>query len=232
MTTSGSYQFDPTFAAILDEAFERAGMSPAAISHVHIKSAKMSLNLMLSQWAARDSNVVYRIKAGSSTVSSGTNYFTLDTGMMDVTDVVMEYNSSGYDSTLAQISRQDWIELPNKDVTGEPTQYYLDRAVSLNAPRVYLWPTPDATCVFTYDGLRRHQTVTALSETIDVENAWLEAVASGLAQRIAEKYNVGRLPILVPRANEAYRDARATSGGSSHVIISGRGFGTARTRRR
>lgn len=232
MTTSGSYAFDPSVASLMDEAFERAGVDPQALTHRHIISAKMSLNLMFTEWAAEDTDVLYRDANTTASVASGTNYFNLASGALDVLDLVMRYGSQSTDVPLGRMSRQDYLMLANKTQTGQPTQYYVDVS-TLNTPKVVLWPVPDATCNFTYDYMRRVQTVTGLSETTDMQTLWLEAVASGLAARLAQKYNVARVPLLMPLADRSYRIARRAGSGNSRVVISGRGFGSsARTRRR
>lgn len=232
MTTSSSYTFDPSVASLMDEAFERAGVDPQTLTHRHIISAKMSLNLMFTEWAAEDTDALYRDANSTATVSSGTNYFNLTSGAIDVLDLVMKYNGGTTDISLARSSRQDYLLLANKTQTGQPSQYYVDVS-TLNTPKVVLWPVPDATCNFTYDYMRFVQTVTSLGETTDMQRLWLEAVAAGWASRLAQKYNVARVPLLMPIADRAYRIARRAGSGNSRVVITGRGFGASgRMRRR
>lgn len=233
MTTSGSYAFDPSFAGLLDEACERAGIDPSTITHRHIASSKMSLNLMLTEWAVRDGDALYRVASDTESVSSGVDSFTLPNGAFDIIgdDMVMDYDASGSEMSLKRISRQDYLKVPDKTATGQPTGFYVDQS-NLNAPRVVLTPVPDATCALRYDYMRLVQTVGALGETLDVQRLWLEAVASGLAARLSEKYNVPRLSHLLASAERAYTLARRAGSGGSQVTISARGFGSVRTRRR
>lgn len=231
MTTSGIYTFDPSVAALLDEALERAGIDPAKASGRHIRSAKMSLNLMFTQWAARDGDCAYRVDRLSSTVASGTNYFDPATGVFDIVDVVVEYNNSGTDIPMTRIGGQEYLNIADKTVTGQPAQYWVDQS-NTSAPRVYLWPVPDATCDLTYDVMRYTMTVQTLADTLDINRLWFEAVASGLALRMAEKYNAARVSYLAPKAEEHYREARAGSKGRADVLIGARGFGHGMRRRR
>jgi hypothetical protein len=84
-----------------------------------------------------------------------------------------------------------------------------------------------------YDCMRKVQTVQTLADTFDVESLWLEAVAAGLANRLAKKWNPQRVAITQPDADESYRLARRAGSGSSQVVITCRGFGApSRTRRR
>jgi len=232
MATSGSYVFNPSFAELLDEAFERAGIDPSTISQRHIVSARMSANLILTEWAALDGDAIYKIAQGTDTILSGTNYFDPQVGTMDILDIVMDYNASGVDIALNRISRQEYLNLADKTETGQPKNFYVDQS-NLNAPRVYLWPVPDTNIDVTYDAMRYNQTLGMLSETLDVHRPWLEAFTAALAVRLAEKYSLPRVALLEPRAAQAYRIARRAGSGFSRLKISGRGFGTSgRTLRR
>jgi hypothetical protein len=233
MTTSGSFSFDPSFANLLDEAMEQAGIDPASISQRHITSAKMSLNLMFTEWITRDGDALYRVDNTTAAISASDTSFTPASGTMDVIDIVSDYSSEGIDIPLERVSRQDYLHLADKDDTGRPAYYYVDIGTSLNTVTVYFWPVPDAACTFTYDYMRYIETAGALSETLDVHRPWLAAVASGLALRLARKFNIERVPLLEPIAEMAYRDARRSGSGSSKVVIGARGFGTSgRTLRR
>lgn len=233
MATSGILAFDPSVASLMDEAFERAGVDPQTITHRHIASAKMSLNLMFTEWTVQDGDAIYRDASGTTTILSGDDDFALDAGGVDIigNDMVLKYNGETTDHPVSRCSRQDYLNLANKTQTGRPTMFYVDMSV-LNTPTIVVWPVPDATCIFTYDYMRFTQTVMTLGETLDMQRLWLEAVASGWAYRIAIKYNVARVPMLGPLAENAYRLARRAGSGNSRVVISGRGFGSSRTLRR
>lgn len=232
MTTSGSYAFNPTYAEILDEAFERAGVDPGTISQRHINSARMSVNLMLQEWAVRDGDMLFRLLQDTETVPAATASFTPVTGTFDIVDMVANYNSAGVDMPMTRMSREDYLNLADKDEQGQPKNYYVDQS-TLNAPTVYIWPVPDASTVFTFDCLRYAETPGLLSETMDVHRLRLEALCAGLAFRLAAKYNLDRVALLKPLYDEAYAIARRAGSGSSRVVISGRGFGSAgRTVRR
>ena len=230
MATSGSLSFDPSFAQIMDEACERAGIDPGTISSRHINSAKMSLSLMFTEWVVRDGDALYRVDQDTESAAAGITYFTPQAGTMDLIDMVVDYNASGSDIRMSRMSRQDYLELTRKSQTGRPTMYYVDQS-NLNAPRVYIWPVPDQACVFTFDTMRYMETAGRLSETLDVHRPWLDACCAGLALRLAQKYQINRVALLKPEYEQAYALARRMGGGKSQLIVSGRGFGRSRTRR-
>jgi hypothetical protein len=231
MTTSGVTSFDPSFAQMMDEACERAGIDPSTISARHINSAKMSLNLMFTEWVIRDGDALYRVDQDTETVVASTAYFTPQAGTMDLIDMVMTYGTTDADVPMTRVSRQTYLELADKDEEGQPANYYVDQS-NLNAPRVYIYPIPDVSCVFTFDVLRYMETAGRLSETLDVHRPWLDACCAGLALRLAQKFNLNRVSLLEPAYQQAYAYARNAGGGRSSVIIAGRGFGrVGRTRR-
>lgn len=232
MTTSGSFAFDPSFANIMDEAFELAGVDPSSISQRHITSAKLSLNLMFNEWVARDGDALYRVGNATASVAAAETYFALASGAMDIVDAVCNYNSEGKDIPLTRMSRQDYLELPTKTQTGRPSQFYVDQS-NLNAPRAYLWPVPDQACSITYDYMRYVETAGDLSETLDIHRPWMAAVANGLALRLARKFNMARVAMLEAVAEQSYLIARRAGSGNSQIVIGTRAFGSGgRMRRR
>jgi hypothetical protein len=230
MATSGSFTFDPSFAALLDEAAERAGIDPSTLTQRHINSAKMSLNLMFVEWTTLDGDAIYRVDNGTVAAVSGTDTFTLPAGGIDIIDLVYDYGNDGDDEVITRITREEFLKITDKTTTGEPTQFYVDQS-NLNAPFVQVWPIPDADITWTFDYMRHVETVGALTETMDVHRPWLEAVTCGLALRLAEKYNLQRVPHLEAKYMTSYKIARRAGSGNSRVILSGRGFGSTRTRR-
>lgn len=232
MTTSGSYTFGPTVGGILDEAAEQAGIDPASINERHISSAKMSLNLMFTEWAARDGDAIYRVATGNSTITpngppSTLNSFVLPTGAIDITsnDLNMNYNSATQVEPITRISRQAYLNIPTKTNTGKPTTFYVDRA-TLNTPTVYLYPIPDQVTVFYFDYMRFVQTVLTLGENPDIETLWIAAAVQGLAARLALKFNPDKYALLAGLAEASYRTARRAGSGNTALIIKGRGFGS------
>lgn len=51
------------------------------------------------------------------------------------------FNVLIYDTIINPISRAEWMSLPQKNQTGRPSSFYLDRQI---VPTVYLWPTPNS----------------------------------------------------------------------------------------
>ena len=62
--------------------------------------------------------------------------------------------------------------------------------------------------MFRYWRLRKTQDVTAAAETMDVDYFWFEALASGLAAKLALKYAWERVAKLEAKAEVAFDNAK------------------------
>lgn len=228
MATSGSYAFDPTTASTLDEALERAGMDPATVQHRHLMSALQSMNYALRDLEAEDLGSFARQDTETAVTVASTATITPASGTIDVLTMTITVNSA--DIPLSRMPRNDYAYMANKTQEGQPSQFWVNYE-SLS-PVITLWPVPDAVYSLKYDRLRSSQSVTALSETLDVQRMWMDAFCYGTAARLAEKYNVSRYDHNIARYRETVEKAKQTKIGRGPVVISFRGFGTSRTRRR
>jgi hypothetical protein len=136
MATSGTYAFNLDLGDIIEEAYERCGLEMR--TGYDAKTARRSLNLMFADWANRGLNM-WTVKQETKAITSGTATYTLDATYVDLLEVVLR-NSSNVDFTLSQMSRGEYLTIPNKASTGQPSQYFFDRQV---IPTITLWATPN-----------------------------------------------------------------------------------------
>lgn len=112
---------------------------------------------------------------------------------------------SSIDTPVHRISREQYADIPDKTQEGLPDQIFHDRKANL----YYLWMVPEnSTDVLHYWRVRRMQDVTAAQETADLNYLWFEALASGLAAKLALKYAPARLSMLESAAEAAYLRAK------------------------
>jgi len=118
-------------------------------------------------------------------------------------------NGSG-DRTLSPLSRQDWIDIPNKFIGNSfPSGYYFDQ--SLN-PTIILYPVPSATYpTLLYTSYRSCQDIASLSQNVDIPVSFYDALISATAYRMAQKFAPDRVGMLKADADEAYRLAGQTN---------------------
>ena len=134
MATSGSRDFNLDVGEIIEEAYERCGLEVR--TGYDARTARRSLNLMFAEWANRGLNL-WTVKQAYFTATQGTAEYTLESGVVDVLDVVLRRNNTDYE--IVRISRGDYATLPNKTTQGRPSQFWLDRQID---PKLYLWSVP------------------------------------------------------------------------------------------
>lgn len=188
MSIAGTYSFDPDLAEHFDEAYERAGMDPAAIGAAHITSGLRSVKFLFAEWqtlGVRQFQIVQRTQATTAGMAS----FTLTTGDQDIVNMVLR--RSGSDTPMTRISRQEYIEIPRKSENGRPDRYFVDRQVGTIT--VYLWRRAENTTdQIIYDAYRRISDPGRLANTQQLPVHMLDAFASGLAMRLAQKWKPDR----------------------------------------
>jgi len=213
MATSNSRDFDLDVGELIEEAYERCGLEMR--TGYDAKTARRSLNLMFADWANRGLNL-WTVKQATVSVSSGTASYTLvDSTVVDLLEVVLR-NSSGTDFTLTQMSRSEYLRIPNKDNTGQPSQYFFDRQVT---PTITLWSTPDASYTLVFYYVRRIEDADALVNTTDAPFRFLPCMAAGLAYYIAIKRAPDRIQILKAIYEEEFQRAAAEDASSTPLKL-------------
>lgn len=191
MTTSGTTTWNPDIAELCEEAYERAGLELR--SGYDLKTARRSLNFLLTEWANKGLNL-WTVRSGTITLVPGQKTYTSADGLpadaVDYIEHVCRTNNSGQntDISLNRISVSTYANIPTKDSTGRPYQIYVNRAV--DGPTITLWPVPDSSTTYTlaYWYLRREDDATnPVSQTIQVPFRFYNALVAGLAYQIALK---------------------------------------------
>ena len=213
MATSSSRDFDLDVGELIEEAYERCGLEMR--TGYDAKTARRSLNLMFADWANRGLNL-WTVKQATVSVSSGTaSYTLLDATVVDLLEVVLR-NSSGTDFTLTQMSRSEYLRIPNKTSTGQPSQYFFDRQVT---PTITLWSTPDTSYTLVFYYVRRIEDADALVNTTDAPFRFLPCMAAGLAYYIAIKKAPDRIQILKAIYEEEFQRAAAEDASSTPLKL-------------
>ena len=200
MATSGSRDFDLDIGEVVEEAYERCGLEVR--TGYESRTARRSLNLMFSEWANRGLNL-WTVEQNTQALTSGTASYTFNADHTDLLEVVIR--RSGTDFSLSRMSRGDYLNLPNKDQSGRPSQYYFDRKIT---PSVILWPTPDSSSdSLIYYYVRRIQDADTLQNTNDIPFRFLPCLVAGLAYYISMKKAPDRIQILKSVYEEEFQRA-------------------------
>jgi len=204
MATSGSADFDLDVADVIEEAYERCGLEVR--TGYDAKTARRSLNIMFSEWANRGVNL-WTVRQGTLSLISGTATYNSANGlaspMNDMLEVAVRRSGTDYD--IDRISRGEYLNVPNKDTTGRPSQFYFNRQVS---PEVTLWPTPDSSSdQLVYYYITRIEDADTMKNTTDVPFRFLPCMVAGLAYYISLKKAPERVQLLKAVYEEEFQRA-------------------------
>ena len=212
MATSDSRDFDLDVGELIEEAYERCGLEMR--TGYDAKTARRSLNLMFADWANRGLNL-WTVTQETKSITSGTATYTLSSEFVDLLEVVLR-NSSNTDFTLSQMSRNEYLTIPNKASTGQPSQYFFDRQTT---PTITLWSTPDASYTLVYYYVRRIQDADSLINNADAPFRFLPCMAAGLAYYIAIKRAPDRIQILKSIYEEEFQRAASEDASSTPLKL-------------
>ena len=202
MATSSSTDFELDVAEYIEEAFERCGLE--AKTGYDLQTARRSMNIMLAEWANRGLNQ-WTIEQRTQALTASDSEYSLGTDLIDILSLVVR--RSGTDFTMTRISRDAFLNLPNKTSTGRPTQYFLDRQIT---PNLKLFPTPEnSTDVIVYDALTRIQDAHAQVNTMEIPFRFYPCLTAGLAYYIAMKRAPDRIQLLKTVYEEEFDRAMA-----------------------
>ena len=200
MATSNSRDFELDVSDAIEEAYERCGLEVK--TGYDLRTARRSLNIMFSEWANRGLNL-WTVDQKTQALTSGTASYTFTADHADLLEVVIR--RSGTDFSLSRMSRGDYLNLPNKDQSGRPSQYYFDRRIT---PAVILWPTPDSSSdSLIYYYVRRIQDADTMQNTHDIPFRFLPCLVAGLSYYLSMKKAPDRIQILKSVYEEEFQRA-------------------------
>ena len=225
MTTSGTTNFNMEFTEIAEEAWERAGREMR--SGYDLRTARRSMNLLTIEWQNRGINM-WTIDSGTVDLVAGTSAYDLPADTIDLIEQSIRTGDGDIatqsDLTCSRISVSTYSSIPNKLTQGRPIQVWIDRL--RDAPRINVWPVPDAsnTYTFVYYRLRRIQDAGSGVETADANFRFLPALVSGLAYYIAMKIPefVTRLPVLQAEYESQFTKASGEDREKASITITPR----------
>ena len=200
MAFSGSTNFELDVADYIEEAFERCGLE--ARTGYDLQTARRSMNIMLAEWSNRGLNQ-WTIEQRTQALATNDTEYSFDTDVIDVLSLVLRRSNT--DFSMSRISRDTYLNLPNKSTTGRPTQYFLDRQIT---PNLKIYPAPEnSTDVIIYDALTRMQDADSQVNTIEIPFRFYPCLTAGLAYYIAMKKAPDRIQLLKTVYEEEFERA-------------------------
>jgi len=200
MAFSGSNNFELDVADYIEEAFERCGLE--ARTGYDLQTARRSMNIMLAEWSNRGLNQ-WTIEQRTQALATNDTEYSLGTDVIDVLSLVVRRSNT--DFSMSRISRDTYLNLPNKSTTGRPTQYFLDRQIT---PNLKIFPASEnSTDVIIYDALTRMQDADSQVNTMEIPFRFYPCLTAGLAYYIAMKKAPDRIQLLKTVYEEEFERA-------------------------
>lgn len=186
MALSGSVDFSLTAREVIKFALRKCGKLAAgqSVDADVAENARIDLNMMLKDWQKYD--VLWLKKEGSQTLIANTASYSLSTNPRRLYSARFRQtvNSQARDVPMINLERDEYFDLPVKDATGIPTQYYFDPQQS--AGTLYVWPLLSSisataeTIEYTYQS--RIDDIDDLSDDLDIRQEYFATVGWGLAE--------------------------------------------------
>lgn len=206
MTTSGTYDFNPSLGEIVIYAYMNIGIRPTSLVQEHMESARMATNMLLARFANQGVNL-WAVDLVEEPLIQGQAVYTVDPTTVMILDAYIR--TDGVDRPIMPVSRTEYASYSVKSQQGFPTVFWFDR---LTSPNLTLWQVPAATGQYTlrYYRVRRLQDADlANGQNVEIPYLWMEAFADGLTYRLARIWNPQIAVALKAQADESYSIAAA-----------------------
>ena len=189
MSTSGTTTFTLDTEELIAEAFERNNRQVR--TGYDIKSAKRSLNLLLSEWGNRGVHI-WKVENHTINLVAGTTAYQLPGNTDDILEAVFRNNN--VDTTMTQVSRSEYLQIPNKFSQGTPSQYYIQQEIFTSNGHanvtINLYLTPNVTDTqINFNYMARIQDAGSYTNIPDIYYTFYPCLTSGLAFYLSQKYN-------------------------------------------
>lgn len=184
----------PDLASVFSECYERAGVSAKAMGNDHIESAFRSIALMLnSEWLTLGIRT-YQFQEFNFTTVPQEAQIILPEGIITLSDAILRRDQR--DTPINVMSRQEWLEIPDKTQTGRPDRYLVDRQYNQVVMTVWRSPENNTDQIFYWAMVNTAQPGDDLSLQLQTRPEMQEAMHAGLAAKLALKFNPARYQTL------------------------------------
>ena len=222
MATSGTTTFNLTIDEIVEEGYERCGISTN--SGYDLKSGRRSVNLLLQDWNNRGINL-WKVQLVAQALTAGTSRYVSDAGTNDIMEAYISNNattinnaSDSNDIALTKIDRSAYSALAGKGTRSQPSQYFIDRQT---LPVIYLYPNPDASTYtyLKYYAIKRIEDAGAYTNDPDAPFRFLPALCAGVAFNLALKRAPERIQTLKLLYEDSLQRALTEDGSRTSAYI-------------
>jgi len=222
MASTGTFITDPVLAGYTDEAVERAGLDLQEIGAQHLISIRRSIGFVLSRWSNKGHRQWTFEQVNHPTVISE-NVFDLPAGTIQVQTAVLRRN--GVDTEMYPISREDYLIIHDKNLSGRPDRYFVDRRVdtpsSAEPPQFFYWLSGENTTdAIILNVWKQIEDPGNAQNTLNIPFRFQEAFVAALAAKIAQKYKPERFVDLVTESEVLFKEADDEDADTAPMVLS------------
>lgn len=209
MSTSGQTAWNPSGGELLLFALGLCGIRRTAITPEHMADGRMAFNMLLSNWGTNGPNL-WTIDLVSEVLTPSIATYSVAANTIMILDAYIRTGSgeSQNDRIIWPISRTEYASMPNKTTLAPPTVFWFDRTLS---PELTLWQTPDDQETYTLQYYRttvvQDQSL-AGGQNVDIPRWWMQSLAYGIAEILADIYAPDRSQALSMKAANLLKEAR------------------------
>jgi len=217
MATSSSIDFSLTARQLITSSLRLINViaEHEDPSQEQANRAQRQLNMMLKGWMRYEQ--LWRLTEGYVLLNANVAGYSLTPRPYRIHDIRFR-NSSSNDTMMTAMSRDEYMQLPSRTLTGTPTQWWFDPQRDTDS--VYVWPVLSAINSTTPERLqityqRRFEDIDSLDNDIDIAQQYYECVEYNLAGRLCDSFGRSGAHIdrIIARAevlrNEMLDDDRA-----------------------
>lgn len=216
MSTSGSTDYALNARQVIEFALDKmraVGLGQNAEAD-EMTRGKRELNIMLKGWQVAGPNL-WRLTEASQTLTSGNGTYTLSTTKPIRITEARYRDANGRDMPMERLTREEYLELPEKTSSGIPTCFYFDP--QRDAGVLYVWPVlaTATTQVIRYSYVRRIEDIDDENNDLDVPPEYIDLIGYNLAARMLDNYGMAdaasnrilqRASLLVQQARDHDRE--------------------------
>lgn len=200
MTTSGATSFEFEVLDFVEMGYGIAGVEAQKLGYGHAKRARQLLQAIFGDWQNKH-NFPWKMQLLEETLTVDEPEYDLDASIINVLDMVYRESSANADVPMIRIAEGDYLNITNKDDSGQPDRYFLRR--DLAAPKAFLWQCPSvAGSKIVFYATTQLYDITASSQTLDMARRWAMAVYKRLG------YELMPFVTAMEQRNSAYQNER------------------------
>jgi hypothetical protein len=204
---------------ILDDAFRKIGKPSAFVSGENIDAAVSAVNEIFQEWNSRGL-LLWSVEDEIIPTVAYQLEYDLPSGVSEILRLNRK-DSSGYELPLTQLNRDEYINLPYKEMPGDPLQFFMTQ--NHENIKIKLWPVPINSVYSLVLWHKRYITeVRNLDDITRVPSKWEPALVHSLASKLymelpSEEMDINRLQLINSMAETLFMRAYHTESDGSVI---------------